>query len=80
MTKIQMFQTAAVLEVANTFLFLRFGNLKFEFVSPNFIRWAILDFGFSRITILAHVPLGLSQNQALPAGRKRDPDFNPEPW
>jgi hypothetical protein len=38
MTKIQMFQTIAVLEVANKILFLAFGNLIFEFVSDFDIR------------------------------------------
>jgi hypothetical protein len=33
-----MFQTAAALEVANTILFLAFGNLTFEFVSDFDIR------------------------------------------
>jgi hypothetical protein len=40
MTKIQILQTESVLEVANLPLFLTFGHLIFEFVSPNFIRWA----------------------------------------
>ena len=38
MTKIQMFQTAAVLLVVNKILFLTFGNLIFEFVSDFDIR------------------------------------------
>ncbi len=33
MTKIQMFQTIAVLDVVNMILLLTFGNLVFEFVS-----------------------------------------------
>jgi hypothetical protein len=36
--KIQIYQTAPVLEITNAFLFLRFGNLKFEFVSDFDIR------------------------------------------
>jgi len=38
MTKIQMFQTVGVLEVANMFLFLSLDNLIFEFVSDFDIR------------------------------------------
>ena len=38
MTKIQMFQTEVVFEVANTILFWTFGNLIFEFVSDFDIR------------------------------------------
>jgi hypothetical protein len=38
MTKIQMFQTVAVLEVANAIFFWSLGNLIFEFVSYFDIR------------------------------------------
>jgi len=55
MTKIQMFQTAVVLEVANTILFWTLGNLIFEFFFGQFYKIRrYSDFEYCKITILNH--------------------------
>ena len=65
MTKIQMFQTEAMLEFANMLLFLTFGHLIFEFVSDFVLR--ISDFAKSPFQIMSS---GLN-----PKPGPLDPDF-----
>jgi hypothetical protein len=68
MTKIQMFQSAVVLEVANTILFWTFGNLKFEFVSDFAIR--ISNFTKSPFK---NMPSGLNSKPSPPFGPEAGP-------
>jgi hypothetical protein len=65
MTKIQMFQTKAVLDVADMMLFSTFGHLGFEFVSYFDIR--VSNFAMAPTKIM---PSGLSSKPG-----PLDPDF-----